>query len=259
MDLGLVFGLCFGIGMILFGNKLEHGLIKDVMGGPAAIIVIGGATGAVIVQFPVDVLKNMGKWVGKMFKAHHVDAKALIEEIVDLATRARREGILGLEKLAPNVSDPFLSRALIMAIDGADSNTIRDTMEITMAQAEEEGETVGKAFEAMGGYAPTVGIIGAVLGLIQVMKNLSDIEAVGKGIATAFVATIYGVGISNLICMPLGGRIKLRAKEETMIKEMLLQGVLAIQEGTNPKLVRDRLSSYLKDSERQATEGGEGA
>ncbi|MSP25679.1 MAG: flagellar motor protein [Myxococcales bacterium] len=252
MDLSLVFGLCFGIGMVLFGNKLEHGLIKDLSGGPAAIIVFGGTFGAVAVQYPPDVLRNMKKWLIKMFKSHNTNPKALIEEIVDLATRARREGILGLEKLAPNVSDPFLARALIMAIDGADSNAIRDTMEITMAQEEEEGETAGKAFEAAGGYAPTVGIIGAVLGLIQVMKNLTDIDAVGAGIATAFIATIYGVGFANLIAMPLGGRIKLRAVEERMMKEMLLQGVLAIQEGTNPKLVRDRLSSYLKDHERKA-------
>jgi chemotaxis protein MotA len=257
MDIALVIGLLFGVGAILFGNKLEHGLIQDVMGGPAAIIVVGGTIGAVVVQFPPDVLKGMGKWMGRLFRTKHVDHAKLIDEIVELATRARREGILGLEKLAPNVSDPFLSRALMMAIDGADSNTIRSTMEISMAQEEDEAETVGKAFEAAGGYAPTVGIIGAVLGLIQVMKNLSDIATVGAGIATAFVATIYGVALSNLIMMPLGGRVKLRAKEEAHLKEMMLQGVLAIQEGTNPKLVRDRLNSFLKESER--SKGGEAA
>jgi chemotaxis protein MotA len=258
MDLPLVFGLLFGVGMILFGNKLEHGLVEDLIGLPAFIIVIGGTVGAVVVQFPPDVLKNMGKWLRKLFKTEHVDHGKLIDEIVDLATRARREGILGLEKLAPNVSNPFLSRALMMAIDGADSTTIRDTMEISMAQEEDEAETVGKAFEAAGGYSPTVGIIGAVLGLIGVMKNLSDIEAVGRGIATAFVATIYGVAFANLIMMPLGGRVKLRAKEDAHVKEMMLQGVLAIQEGTNPKLVRDRLSSFLKESERAAAAAAAG-
>ncbi|MBM4376301.1 MAG: flagellar motor protein [Deltaproteobacteria bacterium] len=258
MDISLLFGLLFGIACILVGNNLEHGSINDVVGGPAALIVLGGTVGAVFVQFPPDVIKGMGGWFSRLLKNKHVDHAKLIDEIVDLATRARREGILGLEKLAPNVSHPFLSRALMMAIDGADSNTIRDTMEISMQQEEESAENVGKAFEAAGGYAPTVGIIGAVLGLMQVMKNLSDIEAVGRGIATAFIATVYGVAFANLIMMPLGGRVKLRAKEASHLQEMMLQGVLAIQEGTNPKLVRDRLTSFLKESERPQGGGGEG-
>lgn len=256
MDISLLFGLLFGIGCILLGNNLEHGSVQDMVGGPAAIIVLGGTIGAVFVQFPIEVIKEMSTWMSRLLKNAHVDHGKLIEEIVDLATRARREGILGLEKLAPNVSHPFLARALMMAIDGADSNTIRDTMEISMQQEEESAENVGKAFEAAGGYAPTVGIIGAVLGLIQVMKNLSDIEAVGRGIGTAFIATIYGVAFANLIMMPLGGRVKLRAKEAAHLQEMMLQGVLAIQEGTNPKLVRDRLNSFLKDGEK-AESGGE--
>ncbi len=255
MDFGLLFGLIFGVGAVLFGNKLEHGLIRDVVGGPAALIVIGGTIGAVCVQFPMGVMKDSIAWFGKMFKKQAVDAHALVDEIVELATRARREGILGLEKLAPNVSDAFLSRALMMAIDGADSNTIRDTMEIIMAQDEEEGENAAKAFEAAGGYAPTVGIIGAVLGLIQVMKNLSDMDAVGTGIATAFIATIYGVAFANMLMLPIAGRIKLRVKDEANIKEMMLQGVLAIQEGTNPKLVRDRLTSFIKDADKDVEEG----
>lgn len=252
MDIALVIGLILGTGMILTGNALEHGKLQDLMGGPAAVIVVGGTVGAIVLQFPVSVLKTVGKWFVRLFRAKKVDSVALIDEIVELATRARREGILGLEKLAPNVSDPFLARALMMAIDGADSNTIRDTMEISMAQEEEDGENAAKAFEAAGGYSPTIGIVGAVLGLIQVMKHLQDIEAVGRGIATAFVATIYGVGLANLVYLPLGGRIRMRVKEQATVKEMMLQGVLAIQEGTNPKLVRDRLNSFLKESERKA-------
>jgi chemotaxis protein MotA len=152
---------------------------------------------------------------------------------------------LALEKVAATASDPFLSKALIMAIDGADSTTLRETMEITIGQQEEHGEDAAKAFEAAGGYSPTVGIIGAVLGLIKVMSNLSDIAAVGEGIAGAFVATIYGVFVANVLFLPLGGRIKLRLREEITMKEMTLIGVLAIQEGMNPKLVRDRLSEFV--------------
>jgi len=236
--------------MIMLGNKLEHGLVTDMVGGPAAIIVFGGTFGAILTQYPPAQLKALAAWLGKLFKKNTTDVRSLIEEIVELATRARREGILGLEKLAPNVSDPFLARALMMAIDGADSATIRDTMEITMGQEEDVARTSAAALEAAGGYAPTVGIIGAVLGLIQVMKNLSDMDKVGAGIATAFIATIYGVGGANLLFIPMGGRIRVRAAEESNVKEMMLQGVLAIQEGTNPKLVRDRLNSFAKENEK---------
>jgi chemotaxis protein MotA len=246
VDLSFFLGLFVGTAAILLGNLLEHGALRDVIGGPAALIVFGGTFGAVLVHATPTTLRAMAKWFKRLMFKPTVDANKLIDEIVELATRARREGILGLEKLAPNVSDPFLARALMMAIDGADSNTIRETMEISMDCEEEEGSDAAKCWEGAGGYAPTVGIIGAVLGLIQVMKNLQDIEAVGRGIAVAFIATIYGVGSANLVFIPIGGRIKLRVKEETNIKEMMLQGVLAIQEGTNPKLVRDRLRSFLK-------------
>jgi chemotaxis protein MotA len=250
MDLGLAVGLLVAFVSIVVGNMLEHGEIGDMVGGPAALIVFGGTFGSLIVNSTNDVLKECIKWFGRLMRKPAVDPPALIEEIVELATRARREGILGLEKLAPNVSDPFLSRALMMAIDGADSNTIRGTMEISMSQEESQGTLAAKALEAAGGYAPTIGIIGAVLGLIQVMKNLDNMEMVGKGIASAFVATIYGVGVANILLIPMGSRIRTRLAEGMNIKEMMLQGVLAIQEGTNPKLVRDRLRSFLKESER---------
>ena len=132
-----------------------------------------------------------------------------------------------------------------MAVDGADSNAIRAAMELFITHEEEHGEDAAKVYEAGGGYAPTVGIIGAVLGLIHVMSNLSDIGAVGHGIAAAFVATIYGVAVANILFLPMAGRIKMRVKEQVKLKELMLTGVLAIQEGTNPKVVRDRLSGFL--------------
>ena len=209
------------------------------------MIVIGGTIGAVLVQFPLGVCAAAVKSIGKLVKKPGGNAAKLVDEIVDYANRARREGILGLEKLAPGASDPFLSKALMMAVDGADSNTIRDTLEILIAEEEEHGENAAKVYEAAGGYSPTIGIIGAVLGLIHVMSNLSDITAVGTGIAAAFVATIYGVAAANILFLPLAGRIKFRVKEETKLKELMLMGVLGIQEGMNPKLVRDRLSGFL--------------
>jgi chemotaxis protein MotA len=242
---GPLIGIIFALFAIIVGNVLEGGHLGSLVGGPAAMIVIGGTIGAVMVQYPISTLLAALQAAGGTFKKPTHDGLKLIDEIVDYANRARRDGILALEKVASGASDPFLAKALMMAIDGADSTTLRETMEITIAQQEEHGEDAAKAFEAAGGYSPTVGIIGAVLGLIHVMSNLSDINAVGAGIAAAFVATIYGVAVANIIFLPLGGRIKLRLREEITIKELTLVGVLAIQEGMNPKLVRERLAEFV--------------
>jgi chemotaxis protein MotA len=247
MQPGPIIGMVVAMVAILFGNTLEGGHMSSVVGGPAALIVIGGTIGAVIVQYPFSTLKAALKAAGNTFKKPAQDARTLIEEIVGYANQARLEGILALEKVASNASDPFLSKALMMAIDGADSNALRETMEIIIDQQEEHGEDAAKVFEAGGGYAPTIGIIGAVLGLIHVMSNLSDINAVGHGIAAAFVATIYGVGVANILFLPLAGRIKLQVRDEGSLRQLTLVGVLAIQEGMNPKLVRERLSAFLHD------------
>jgi chemotaxis protein MotA len=245
MQLGPLIGILFALFAILVGNALEGGHMGSMLGGPAALIVLGGTIGAVIVQFPGATLLGAMRAAGSTFKKAAVDPAKLVDEIVDYANRARRDGILALEKVAATASHPFLTKALTMAIDGADSTSLRQTMEIAIGQHEEHGEDGAKVFEAGGGYSPTVGIIGAVLGLIHVMSNLSDINAVGHGIAAAFVATIYGVAVANIIFLPFAGRIKFRVRDEVQRMELMLTGVLAIQEGMNPKLVRERLSEFL--------------
>lgn len=248
-------GIFVALAAILLGNLLEGGHASSIVGGPAMMIVLGGTVGAVLVQFPLATVSASIKICAGTFKKCKYDNAKLVDEIVDYANRARRDGILALEKVAGEVTDPFLAKALTMAVDGVDSATLRDTMDVTIGQHEEHGEDAAKVFEALGGYSPTIGIIGAVLGLIHVMSNLSDINAVGSGIAAAFVATIYGVGFANIICLPLGGRIKFRARDQAKLKEMMLTGVLAIQEGTNPKLIREKLAGYLSDHKTKA-EGG---
>ena len=240
-------GIVVALGAILLGNLLEGGHASSIVGGPAMMIVLGGTVGAVLVQFPLATFAAALKAGAGTFKKGGYDNGKLVEEIVDYANRARRDGILALEKVAGEVSDPFLAKALTMAVDGVDSATLRDTMEVTIGQHEEHGEDAAKVWEALGGYAPTIGIIGAVLSLIHVMSNLSDIAAVGAGIAAAFVATIYGVALANILFLPMGGRIKMRVREEATSRVLMLTGVLAIQEGMNPKLVRDRLSEFVHD------------
>lgn len=253
---GPIIGIVVALVAIIFGNVLEGGHLGSMVGGPAAMIVLGGTIGAVMVQYPLSTLSGAVKAAIATFKKAPEDPEKLLDELVDYANRARREGILALEKVAEAASDAFLKKALMMAVDGADATTVRETMELAIGQEEEHGEDHAKAFEAAGGYSPTIGIIGAVLGLIHVMSNLSDINAVGHGIAAAFVATIYGVAAANILFLPLGGRIKLRVRERTQLREMVLAGVLAIQSGMNPKLVRERLSEYVHGKGGAAKAGG---
>ncbi len=245
MDPGILIGVAVALGAVLVGNALEGGHMGSLVGGPAALIVLGGTIGAVIVQFPLKLCGQAVKAAKGLFKAPQHHPAKLVDEIVEFAQKARKDGVLGLEKVAGSASHPFLTKGLLMAVDGSDSNAIRNTLETVISQEEAHAENCAKVYEAAGGYCPTVGIIGAVLGLIHVMSNLADINAVGTGIAAAFVATIYGVAAANIVFLPLAGRIKMRHHEETQVMELMLTGVLAIQEGLNPKLVRERLSAYL--------------
>ena len=246
MDFGIFIGVAVALGAVLIGNLIEGGHLHSILGGPAALIVIGGTIGAVIVQFPLQICGSAVKAASGLFKKSAHDPNKILDQIVDFAQKARKDGILGLEKVAGDAGHPFLTKGILMAVDGSDSNAIRSTLEVLMSQEDEHVENNAKVYEAAGGYCPTVGIIGAVLGLIHVMSNLADITAVGEGIAAAFVATIYGVAAANIVFLPLAGRIKMRHQEEAKLNELMLAGVLAIQEGLNPKLVRERLAGYVE-------------
>lgn len=251
MDKASLLGLALGIVAVFGGNVLEGGTVSQVLNPIAFFIVAGGTIGATMLQFPMSTFVRAMKSFKVVMSPPPSRARALIEEIVGYATTARRDGILALESLAPKATDPFLQRALMLAVDGADSNQMKQTLESTIDHAEEQGEDVAKVFEAIGGYAPTVGIIGAVLGLIQVMQNLSDIGKVGHGIASAFVATIYGVALANLVALPCGGKMKLRTRDEVLTLTVILEGALGIQQGVNPMVLRERLEGLIPH------EGGE--
>jgi chemotaxis protein MotA len=171
----------------------------------------------------------------------------MIERIVDYAGKARKGGLVSLEQVADQVEDEFLRKALNLAVDGTDLQELRKMMELEIAIEEHNAEAEARIFENAGGYAPTIGIIGAVMGLIQVMKDLADIEKVGRGIATAFVATIYGVALANLFFLPVAGKIKARAQQKIQMRELVLEGVLGIVEGSNPKLIRIKLEAFTRN------------
>lgn len=243
-DIATILGLVIAITGILGGLVFEGGKVKDVMQPTAAAIVLGGTIGAVMVNTPGGVLVGGLRRLVSVFVEKNSSPAAISEEIVAYATKARKNGIVSLEQEANNVKDPFLRKALNLAVDGSDLNEIRKMLELEITLTEDRAIAEAKVFESAGGYSPTIGIIGAVLGLIQVMKHLENIEEVGKGIAVAFVATIYGVAVSNILFLPAANKIKARAKTESMIKELIVEGVAGIVEGLNPKLIRSKLEAY---------------
>jgi chemotaxis protein MotA len=244
IDTATLAGLLAGLGCILLGNHLEGGHLHAIIQPTAALIVFGGTLGAVLVSFTMDDFVRAVKALALVFGNKVDDAHALIEEIVGYAQLARREGVLVLEGAAENVKNPFFKKGLLMVVDGIDSKTLQETLELGIGEIDERGEIPAKVFEAAGGYAPTIGIIGAVLGLIHVMSNLADVAKVGEGIAVAFVATIYGVGAANIVFLPAANKLKLKHRQEMIRHEIVLHGVLAIQQGQNRKIIVERLSVF---------------
>ena len=244
-DFATIGGLVLAVGGIMGGLILEGGKAKDVAQVTAAMIVLCGTIGAVMVTTPMHTLLGAVKKMGQVFFERSHNPEAIVEEIIGYASKARKSGIVSLEHEANSIQDPFLRKALNLAVDGTDLQIIRQTMELEISMEEHHGEAEAKVFESAGGYAPTIGIIGAVLGLIQVMKNLSNIEEVGHGIAVAFVATVYGVGTANLFFLPAGNKLKARVRQAIQNKELMLEGVAGIVEGLNPKLIQSKLEAYL--------------
>ncbi len=245
IDLATIGGLILAIGGIVLGMTLEGGKITEILQPTAALIVFGGTIGAVMVTTPLSVLGRAGRSLLSVFIETVQTPDVIIEEIIGYATKARKNGIVSLEQEADTVGDRFLRKALNLAVDGTDLQEIRKMMELEMSILEHRSEMEAKVFDSAGGYSPTIGIIGAVLGLIQVMKHLEDINEVGRGIAVAFVATIYGVASANIVFLPAGSKLRARAHAAAQIKELILEGVAGIVEGLNPKLIRTKLEAYV--------------
>lgn len=254
IDYGTLAGLAVAVGGILGGLVFEHGQAQDLMQGTAALIVFGGTAGAILVSTPWPALARALRRSRVVFFEESGDKPLLVEQISAFATQARHRGIASLEADALKAKDPFVAKALTLISDGIDTMEIRRQLELEMRIEEDRADADARVFEAAAGYAPTIGIVGAVLGLIQVMKRLDNFGEVGRGIAVAFVATIYGVGIANLVLFPAGAKMRARAARETERREMILEGMAAIAEGLHPYLVRSRLQTYLDGRPSRAGE-----
>ncbi|MBZ5659214.1 MAG: flagellar motor protein [Acidobacteriia bacterium] len=248
MDIGTIAGTIIAAGAILLGLLLEGGKIGQILQPTAALIVFGGTLGAIMVQFPFKVVMTAFRSLITIFFESKNDPREIIHEIVTIAHKARKEGIVSLDSDLENMQDPFLKRSLMLAVDGTEPTELRKIMELEMEKQGEYEDDIPKVFESAGGFSPTIGIIGAILGLIQVMQHLDNIDEVGRGIAVAFVATVYGVGAANLVLLPSAGKLKIRIREAQIIHEMMLEGVISIMEGMNPRMIETKLLSFLAES-----------
>ncbi len=244
MDLASIIGVIMGLAAIIGGNALEGGHLHSLMQGTAALIVIGGTFGAVLYSNSMHDIKLAMRYFGKTFFDSHTDMKKNLDEIIQCAQIAKKESILSLEKRLNTIENDFFRDAISTVIDGIDPVMVRDIFETRMQKEEEEITAGAKVWTDAGGFAPTIGIIGAVLGLIHVMNNLSDPTALGPGIAVAFVATVYGVGSANLFFLPAGNKIKKKAHHHVAERQALLEGALMIGAGINPKIVERKLRAY---------------
>lgn len=246
MDKISIAGLAIGLIAILGGQMLEGGHISSLAQPTAFLIVVGGTLGAVLLQSPLHLFKRgvaMAKWV---WKPPVIDQKRSIDQILNWSQLSRREGLLALENFIPGLKDEFTRKGLQLLVDGADPERIRELLEVDIDTFEEEAKQSARVWEAAGGYSPTIGILGAVMGLIHVMENLSDPTKLGAGIAVAFVATIYGVGLANLVYLPIAGKLKYYISRMVSAREMLIDGLVGIAVGDNPRIIESRLKGYLR-------------
>jgi chemotaxis protein MotA len=254
MDKASIGGVLLAILGIVAGLFMEGGNLGQILQPTAAIIVFGGTMGAVLLQYPLTTVIAAFKSLAHVFAAPRKHNEQLVRLLVAFANKARRNGVVSLDADLQTIQDPFLRQALMLAVDGTEPNELRNIMRVSLDCISEGEDQVPMVFESAGGFSPTIGILGAVLGLIQVMQHLDNIDEVGKGIAVAFVATIYGVGAANLFFLPMAGKMRLRARAEHQRREMMLEGIVSILEGMNPRMLEVKLAGFLNEPARDKKE-----
>jgi chemotaxis protein MotA len=245
MDTGSITGVLLALAGIVAGLLLEGGHVGQVLQPTAAMIVFGGTAGAVMLQFPLKTVLAAARRLMQVFFYRVNTGEDAVRQLVGFANKARRNGIVSLDQDLAEIEDGFLRQAVMLAVDGTEPSELRRIVELQIDNQSELEEKVPAVFESAGGYSPTIGIIGAVLGLIQVMQHLDHISQVGRGIAVAFVATIYGVAAANLFFLPAAGKLRMRLRQEQIVKEMMLEGVASILEGMNPRILEIKLMGFL--------------
>jgi chemotaxis protein MotA len=245
VDKSTLGGISLALAGISIGLYLDGGKVGQLLQPTAALIVFGGTLGAVMVQFPFPLVLQAARQLKEILFGVNDPARGLIQDFVRYSTETRRNGLMSLDAELDRLKDPFLKKVLMLAVDGVRAPELRERMELEMDLAADKEDLIPKVFEAAGGYAPTIGILGAVIGLIQVMQRIENIGEVGKGIAVAFVATIYGVGSANILFLPMSGRAKQLVRRRQVLRELVLDGVVCLIEKTNPRVMESKLEVYL--------------
>lgn len=257
MDRATIFGLLLAGTALIGGHFMEGGSLGTILQVTAMVIVFGGTFGATFISFPPSQLRQAWRESHQIFREPKDEGPAYLARIIEFAYRGRREGMLSLDKELAGISDPFFRRGLQLVIDGHNTQKIREVLEVDLAHLEETGMVPARVFDTAGGYAPTIGILGAVLGLIQVMQHLTEPAKLGTGVAVAFVATVYGVASANLFFLPIGNKLRLRHQRRMLVKEMVMAGILALSHGDHPRLIEEKLRGFLtEDSPQTIPEGG---
>ncbi|MGC8783715.1 MAG: flagellar motor protein [Armatimonadota bacterium] len=251
-DATTVGGLLIGAGCLLTALWLEGGHLQQLVNVPAAIIVLGGTFGATLIGLSAQQLRDLPQILRQALVTSPVDIPHTIRWLVALSDKARREGLLALESDANASSNEFLKRALQLAIDGTDPELVRDILQLEITFLEERHRQGEQIFTSMGGYAPTMGVLGTVMGLIHMMSRIENPSQMGPAIATAFVATLYGVSFANLLFLPIASKLRARHAEEVLLREVIVEGILAIQSGENPRIVEQRLRAFLSGRQKRA-------
>ncbi len=261
MDLASIIGLIVAFAGVIGGFVLEGGVFGSLVQLTAFMIVIGGTLGVTVTCFPLDDLKKAPQFIKLVFINKDINYLDTMETLVETADKARREGLLSLESQLATIDNRFLSRGLQLVIDGTDPELTRSMLEMEI-EAFQHSQKIGpELFEKAGGFAPTLGIIGTVMGMVNILGNLEDPSTLGESIAVAFIATLYGVGSANLIFLPFGAKLKIKVESEIILMEMILEGILSIQAGENPRVIREKLMTFLPaeiKEELQAKEAAEG-
>ncbi|MES9964298.1 MAG: flagellar motor protein [Candidatus Sedimenticola sp. 20ELBAFRAG] len=245
MDILSIIGVILALLAIIGGNALEGGHIDSLINGPAMVIVFGGTIGAILLQTPLSIFIHSLRTAGSVFKRENNEITPTIKKIVNWSIVARKEGLLGLETYSEKEPDLFVRKGMQLLVDGSEPEVIRSILEVELESREQFDLQAARVFESMGGYSPTIGIIGAVMGLIHVMQNLADPSKLGAGIATAFVATIYGVGLANLFLLPFGNKLRTLTLQKSHYREMVIEGIVSIAEGENPRNIETKLQGFL--------------
>jgi len=250
MDLTTTLGLVIGFGALIASILIEGGQLSSMFSVSALVIITGGTLGCTAIGFTIDELKTIPVLLKIAFTEQKHDVAHLITILVSFAEKARREGLLALEEDLTTIDDKFLRKGMQLVIDGTDAELVRSIMETELAFIQERHHKGASIFEAAGGYAPTMGIVGTVMGLVHVLGNLKDTESLGPAIAVAFIATLYGIGSANLIFLPIGGKLKNRSGHQVLVYEVTLEGILSVQAGDNPRIVAEKLEAFLPPKQR---------